>query len=153
MRKRFEELIDELSRALDMSLYVDSVGSCSIVFEEKLEVQIEPFKNGDLLIGTFICVIPPGKFRENILLSALKANQMLYPRIGTLGYSESENKLALFKILDMEKIDGELVAQTLSEFVPKALEWKHSIETENVAPIEKPDSNSGPSTMGPMIKP
>ncbi len=153
MKHRFQELIEELGTTLDIALHVDQLGACSMIFDEKLEVQIDKFGEGDLLIAAFICPLPPGKFRENILLAALRANNHLYPRVGIFGYSERENQLALFQLIDMKDLTGDKIANALAEFVPAGLEWKNSIETKNAAPNEKSDPG-GSSPFDPFaIKP
>ena len=143
MKHRFQELIEELGKCLDMPLHLDKNQTCTILFSEKLEVQIERFGDEDLLIGAFICSLPPGKFRETILLSALRANQSLYPTVGTLGYSETQNKLAIFRLVDMKNLTGDKISEILAYFVPTGLEWKDSIETRNVAPNAKGSSGKG----------
>lgn len=98
MIDRFPELLQELATELDIDLYPDKRGACKLVTEDGLHVQMEvDVRQESLLIASFICEIPPGKFRENILRDALKSNGP-FPKNGTLAYSERNNKLTLFLI-------------------------------------------------------
>lgn len=134
MKDRFQEIVEELGKSLDAALHVDHLGTCTLLFDDKLEVQLEVISNYEMIIASPLCPIPPGKFRENILLCALKANQDLYPQIGALGFSEKHNQLALFTNISLREITGEKLAEKLAQFVPKAMEWKDSIELHNAAP-------------------
>lgn len=144
MNKRFQELIEQLGTALDLPLNVDRHGSCSILFDEQIAIYIEPSKQDQILLGSFICPLPPGKFRETVLLSALKANHVLYPRIGVLSFSEKENKLAIHKDILIENTTGDIIADHIAEFVAVCLEWRNSIETQNIAPPMPDDKLDGP---------
>ena len=126
---RFPELLLELSDQLETDLYLDKLGCCTLVMNDTLEVQLEPDRNEKhLIIASFLCEIPPGKFRENTLKDALKANYP-YPPEGTLAYSEQNNQLVLFATLPIDSIDGAKLAAFLGGFVEKAEKWKKGVET------------------------
>ncbi len=135
MTDRFEELLKELSALLGISLHPDHKGACKLVFNETLHVQLEcDAALENLLIATFICDIPPGKFRENILKDALKANSP-FPKIGTLAYSDRNNKLTLFTSLRLSNLTGVKLAEILSLFVDKANQWRTGVETGHTAQL------------------
>jgi hypothetical protein len=135
MNDRFEELLKELGKILNLSLHPDRHRACNLKINNGLEVQIEinPVKE-KLLFVTLIGTIPPGKFRENLLKEALKANNQ-FPRTGILGYSERNNKLTLHEFLPLSEMNGEKMAKYLQQFVLKADEWKVSLETGSIPQI------------------
>lgn len=139
---KFEELLKELGKILDMPLHVDSEHSCTILVNEKLRVQMELERNQErLIVASFIGLVPPGKFRENVFALALKINNP-YPRIGTFGYSAYSNQLMLFEYLHPTKLNGEKLADFLSVFIPKAMEWRDALEVGNIARLTTPTSET-----------
>jgi hypothetical protein len=145
MIDRFEELLNELSAELSASLHPDKIGACTLKVDDAFDVRLEMDAHQEnLLIATFICDIPPGKFRENTLKDALKCNGPL-PQNGTLAYSERNNKLALFSYLRLAELNGRKLAVFLSAFLDKATQWRVGIETGHtdnlVTPSSKPPSS------------
>lgn len=144
MIDRFVELLVELSTELGVELYPDKKGACQLVIEDTLHVQLEPDARGEsLLMATFICDIPPGKYRENILRDALKSNNP-FPQVGTLAYSDRNNKLSLFSYLPFIELTGSKLAEHLNKFIDKANQWRSGVENGNtshlVTPAAKPSS-------------
>ncbi len=133
MIDRFEDLLRELSVELGISLHPDRIGACTLKTNDDFHVQLEcDAHQENLLVATFICDIPPGKFRENILKDALKSNGP-FPQNGTLAYSDRNNKLALFSYLRLSNVDGHKLAEFLSSFLDKASNWRVGVETGNTA--------------------
>lgn len=133
--ERFTELINQLAETLSADLYPDRNGVCLISFDDVIRVQLEPDSRGqNMIISTFICEVPPGKLRENILKDALKANGP-FPVNGTIAYSERNNHLVLFAILPFENLNGKKCADFLNTFIEKASQWHKAIETGNTAQL------------------
>jgi hypothetical protein len=129
MIDRFEELLNELGAELGITLHPDRKGACKLKINGILHVQIEcDAHQENLLVATFICDIPPGKFRENILKDALKANGIFLTN-GTLAYSDRNNQLVLFSYFRMEILTGKKLAELLAAFVDKANHWRIGVET------------------------
>lgn len=140
---RFEELLKDLGLLIDVPLHPDKNRVCKINVNNYLHIQIESDEAKErVLIATFICDLPAGKFRENILKECLKTNQF-YPRMGTLAYSERNNKLALFEYAYYFNLNGQKFADLLAQFIQRANAWRSAIERGQTAPqteiIEKPD--------------
>lgn len=132
-KDRFEELLQELSVEFGLPFHPDRRGACKLKINDSFHVQLEcdaPQEN--LLIAAFICEIPPGKFRENILKDALKSNGP-FPTIGTLSYAERNNQLALYATLRLSNLNGKILADFLTAFVEKAGSWRLGVETGNTA--------------------
>ncbi len=111
-----------------MPLYSDRKRAVRLTVNETLHIQIEDDEPKDrLLIATFVCEVPAGKFRENLLKEGLKANAR-YPRIGTFSYSERNNQLCLFEYHPYTGLTGEKVADRLASVIEKALKWRKAVE-------------------------
>lgn len=148
---RFEELLKELGKLFHVLLHPDKTGKCCLNVNDSLHVQMEFDPGRDrILIAALICDVPPGKFRENLLKEALKFNGA-YPRVGTLGYLERENKLALYEYLYFPEINGEKMGQFLVNFIGKATEWRQNVENGSFPQSSSPTSKIDPSLFG--IKP
>ncbi len=129
MIDQFEELLNELGAELETTLHPDKKGACKLKINETFHIQIEcDAHQENLLVATFICDIPPGKYRENILKDALKANGA-FPTNGTLAYSDRNNKLVLFSYFRMASLTGKKLAEFLAAFVDKANNWRIGVET------------------------
>jgi hypothetical protein len=131
---RFEELLKDFGREINLPLHPDKNRLCRLNINDILHVQIESDEAKDrILIATFICDVPAGKFRENILKESLKANHF-YPRVGTLAFSERNNKLALFEYVQYSNLTGEKLGQVLGQFIERADAWRLAIERGQTAP-------------------
>lgn len=125
----FRDLLEELGKAVDLPLEPDRKKSCTIVIDEKFKIQMELSRVQDkIILCAYLGVVPPGKFRENLLAHTLKANA-IYPRVGTLGYSPYHNQLALFDFLPLEGLNGEKLADQLALFIAKGNEWIEALKT------------------------
>ena len=131
--ERFAELLKELGVQMGVALHPDQRGACLLVINEQLRIQLESDAQQEkLLVSTFISDIPPGKFRENILKDALKAN-FSFPKNGTLAYSDRNNKLVLFSHLPFTDLNGQKLADFLTGFIEKANNWRTAVATGNTS--------------------
>lgn len=130
---RFEEFLKELSIELGIALHPDKRGACKLRINDIFHVQLEcDLSQENLWVAAFICEIPPGKLRENILKDALKSNGP-FPIHGTLAYSERGNQLALFALLRFSNLSGKTLADFLTSFIEKASSWRVGVETGQTA--------------------
>lgn len=133
---RFTELLMELGSEVGQPLHPDKRGVCKLNVNDLFHVQIEnDLRKDSLLIATFVGEIIPGKFRENILGEALKANQDV--RAGILGYSGKNNQLALFKYLPLHQLHGKELLGFLNEFLDKAAGWRAALESGVIPALKK----------------
>lgn len=124
----FEELLLYLSEKFEVNLKVDKDDSCAIQIDEKYILQLEmDFANHRLIIASFISIIDPGKFRENILVNALKANH-LPTRVGNFGFLQESSELILHHFFPLLNLTGKMVATYLTEMTYIASSWKSAIE-------------------------
>lgn len=134
MKNEFLSIMEDFSSISGLNLKIEE-SSCIILFDEKLEVFFEYVpERSAIQIACFITALPPGKFREDILLNALVANTIYYPQVGTFAYSSKATQLCLFRYVEIENLNGEILSEKLAGFLNIAFEWKNSIELENIAP-------------------
>lgn len=124
----FAQLLSDLGLLLDTPLSPDKRGACRLNIEDTLHVQLEPDANREkLLLWCFLAEIPPGKFRENILRDALKAN--VDTTAGTLGFSDRNNQMLLFSHLNFSSLHAKELFEFLHIFITKARAWQQAIAT------------------------
>jgi hypothetical protein len=149
MINRFDALLGELEAELGTPLYPDKIGACKLNVNEEFHVQLESDPHEEnLLVATFICEIPPGKLRENILRDALKAN-FPFPQTGTLAYSDRNNQLTLFAYLPFAALTGRKLGEFLNLFLEKAKGWRTAVNTGQTSSLIPSAPNFGlPSDHG-----
>jgi hypothetical protein len=135
MSEQYLELIEGLSRLMNLPLTPEEGKSIVLLFAQTLRVQIEiDPKTNVLHIASPIETIGPGKFRENVLLYALMANCYPYILTGSFAFSEKTGKLILFSFFPMEQINPDKLFEFLPRFVEKAIEWQEAIKNSTPAP-------------------
>jgi hypothetical protein len=129
---RFQQLLYDLGQIIDLPLYADQNQRCRLNINEDLDIQLEYDSSKErILFASFCCEVPPGKFRENVLKEALKANGV-FPRIGSYGFSEQKNKLALFEYISVQHLSSEKFGDLLAQFIDRAQRTKKAVETGNL---------------------
>lgn len=141
----FEILIHELGQAMDVQLHPDAHGSCLIHFPiEEVSIQIDLDTNpNQILVGIELGALPPGVYRERMLIQAMRVNgTSTFPR-GVLAYSEKNDTLILFQFLPITGLTGAKLDAFLQIFLKHAVAWKSAIERGDIPLVEgdtvKPD--------------
>lgn len=133
--EKFTRLMHELSVEIEIDLHPDSNGACVLLLDDKKQIHLEcDLQQQHLVIITFICEVPAGKFRENTLKDALKANSP-YPTHGTLAYFERANQLVLFSRLSCDGLNGKKLSDYLDAFTEKATQWNNAVTSGNTAQL------------------
>jgi hypothetical protein len=146
---RFEELLKQVGAQLDIALHLDPNRACNLNINGLFHIQIEEDVRKDaLLLASFICEVPPGKFRENVLREALKSNNA-YPRVGTLGYSDRNNQLALFTHISWYQLTADKFLKSFNPFLEKVDNWRLAITSGHPAPENR--ERKGAQTTAPNI--
>jgi hypothetical protein len=146
---RFSQILYDLGKELQVDLYADLNQVCEINCDDQIHVQLL-FNEGkeELMLATFVCDVPPGKYREQLLRAGLISN-FESPTSGILSYSERNNQLTLHHTLPAAHLNGEKVFRAFEDFVAKALEWKDAVENGKPLPINPPPSQGGIFGMKP----
>ena len=133
--KSFHDLIAELGEYIGEDLKVDLNMACSLEINNLIKVQIELDSPGEkILLMSLITELPPGKFRENILKDALKANFLAEEKEGTLAYLQRENSLVLFYEIFTRSITRDILYDHLMKFIRRVTDWNTAIESGQSAP-------------------
>lgn len=144
----FEDLLNQLSKYIQIPLHPDKNGACLLNINNEIRVQIEWHESKHaLLFASLLGEIAPGKFREKVLLDALKAN-FLTPKGGLFFYMPRNNNLCLFSFIPEQIIEIHSLVDSLAEFIQKASDWKKGILRGSTSfliqapPSEKPTLES-----------
>lgn len=138
----FTSLLDELSALLKIKLRPDKNNSCLIRFPDKLEVQIEIDSSGEwIIIGSTIGTPPPGRYREEVLREALKANLILEPKCGTFAFAKKGERLVFFQRLPTKQAKGVHVAELLIPFQERVRSWKEMLATGQIPAVRSQESS------------
>lgn len=133
----FGTLLEDIGKKFgDITLRPDKNNSCLIKLKGGTEIQLEMDHSGQFLVmGCKLGEIPPGRYRENLLKEALKANNLPYPLHGVLAYSQKGNTLILYQKLIVNDQIASTVASEIPEFAEKAKVWLTAIQQSNLPTI------------------
>lgn len=135
MINQFEELLAAIGKVFDLALHVDRSNACSIQIHDNLIIQLQlDVSQENLWIFSKLIEIPPGKFRENVLREALKANGLPDPRVGAFGYIAATNHLALFQKYPLTILNGDRLAGLMGAFLEMADNWRKAVASGQSAP-------------------
>ena len=142
----FQELLWDLGEIMELPLHIDKNHACSILFEEKLPIQIEMDPYGEkVIIAAFLAELPPGRFRELVLKESLKVNRIYHP-FGFFAYVEKNNMLILHQFLSVRELNGQKFAEFLEIFIEEAFTWQEAIASGQAAPRSYLTTHQGPSS-------
>jgi hypothetical protein len=137
MTGEFDDLIQQLGSHFELPLHTDRFGAVSLLIPPSLVVQIQlDTSQENVFLFSKLAAIAPGKFRENVLQEALRANGRPDPLPGHLAYVSSVNQLALCHSFPLRILNGERLSSLLGAFVEMALLWKTAIHQGQAAPQE-----------------
>jgi hypothetical protein len=128
MTDPFELLVQQLGVSLNVPLYIDKNHACALQVHGKLTVQLQLDAAQEyLLIAAFICELPPGKFRENVLCEALKTNAQPDPRTGVMGYLAISNRLTMHQRYLFATLKSDQLAMIVAGFIDYAELWQDAV--------------------------
>ncbi len=134
MMEPFEQLIADLGKVVGEPLKPDQNQACLLKIDERIDVQLEYDPEAEqIMIAAFITEVSPGKYREDLLQSALYENGN-NQAFGALGYINELNTLTLHKYLPILSLTGETLAAFLNSFLEKALSWKEIVNSGSIKP-------------------
>ncbi len=135
MNEPFEEIIQRLGEALGLTLHVDKNRACQLRIHKNLSIQIQTDTTGEkILIACLLAELPPGRFCENVLAEALKANNLPDPRTAIFGFLKMKNTLTLHQFYPLKQIDGKQLAVFVANFIDYAELWRQAIENGQPGP-------------------
>lgn len=135
----FSQIIQELGQTLQIELHPDKFNTVSLQIQS-IVVQLElSLDQESLFLFCKIGEIPPGKFLENVLIAALKANGLPDPRPGIFGFIAKTNQLSLHQSYSMKLLNGTTLASFLASFTELADAWFQSL-TKGIIPNQTSES-------------
>lgn len=138
MTDQFEILLKELGEIFHLSLHTDKSSACSLSIGPELTIQLQLDASQEkFFFFSKLIPLPPGKFRENVLCEALKANAAPDPLPGCLAYLAATNHLVLFQSYPLFILNGERLAGLFGSFLELAESWRRAIELGHTAPPSK----------------
>lgn len=134
-----EALIDELGKALDIpNLAPDDNETCLLRIEGNMNIQIELDKDENyLLVVHDFGEIPLGRYRQDLMETALKMNALPAPLHGVFAYSDKAGHFCIFEKLWLQDLKGDILAEIIHDFNEKAKIWKEAIEHNEVPVISE----------------
>jgi hypothetical protein len=135
----FETLIEELGKVLNIPLQAEKEVFCNINAGDIIQVQLE-HREGQVFMASFLVEVPPGTFREDVLVQALKHN---YDEKAeeTFSFISAKEMLALELSLP-EEVSAKELSDRLKKFVEIGQTWKEAIDLGDLNSISKPATNS-----------
>ena len=150
----FEELLREFGPLIGLdSLVPNEYHACSIRLNDfpdlSFQIQMDRVSSQVLIVGEIIDV-PPGIYKQQVFRAALFSNSELYPRIGTLSYSDKNSTLVLHDFIPLEHLDGNKLYNYILAFSIKCNEWKQSVETGQLPDTPEDTEGNAPLPSSPF---
>ena len=139
-------LFEELGKRLNLQINPDPKGCCRIRFKNGVEVQLEPSSDARFLtLLSNMGDMAPGRYRENVLREALKANGQTPPLYGIFAFSKKNDAFYLFDQIPLEEISGDKLFDYLQPFLQKAEIWQSAISRGEVPSYSGNEASFGRS--------
>lgn len=135
---QFGSILKAFEQFFGCPLVPDERNSCLLDMEEAgISLQIEFDKSGQILMGTRLGVLQMGRYRDDVIKEALKANHTENLSSGIMAFSRKSNQLILFTKLHPDRISPSQLEQLLPPFIARAKQWKEII-AQGKAPVPTP---------------
>lgn len=134
----FTDLLQGLGKIFSVHLQPDRNNACLIQVNNTIQIQIQlDTSEENLILGSKVCTVLPGKFREDVLRNALQHNA-LPDSLGYLGFIQETNTLVLFTFVYFRGQSPEIIAKVLEYSLQVITSWKDAIASNMPGPIMKP---------------
>jgi len=145
----FSALCDDLGKILKIRTRPNRGNTMLIRFRTGIELRLEQAPGNNIIVATTCGKPPPtGRYRENLLREALKANGLPAPRTGFFAYSTKQEALVLSDHLPMDELSAQKLADFLGPFMQKAEMWKNAIEHGEIPSFTGVEASFGKSAAG-----
>ncbi len=134
---QLDSILKDFEPFFQCPLQADKNNSCLIKMNTGISVQMELNRYGQLLIGSPVAVLPGGRFQDDVLKEAMKANGFYPPFSGIFGFRPSSNTLYLFLLLEPHRLNQDKINQLLVPFTTKAKKWAEALERGEIPYLEE----------------
>ena len=149
MIDRLTDLLTDLGKIFQIPLSLDKYNACSIQIPPiTIQLQLDATEE-NLFLFSKIIELPPGRFRENVLCEALKANAGPDPRTGIFGYVAQTNHLSLHQSYPLSILNAERLSGLFGAFFEMGESWHNSIQNGQIAPVSATTSRPSPFGIRP----
>lgn len=144
VKNLFDALLDETGRSLKIAdLHSDRNNTCLVKMPNGISFQIEMHQiKQEIVLGADLGPIPPGRYRENLFMEALRSNG-LPNHVGVLAYSSRLDHLILFLTVNLKDLTGERIASEIEPFIEKAKLWKEALEKGEIPVVAQMKTSMG----------
>ena len=130
---KWANIVEELGKVLKIALKPDKNNCCVLAFKNGSSLQMELDPRGEnIILATDLGELTQGRYRENILREALKANGLPAPQCGIFAYGKKTEALLLTDQLSLDELTGEKLVEYLVPFMQKAEIWKNAIKSGEI---------------------
>ncbi len=130
----FTDLLQGLGKSFSTHLQPDRNNACLLQINKTVQIQIQvDSAEENLMLGSKVYTIPPGKFRENVLRNALQHNA-LPELLGAFGFIRETNTLVLFTFIYLRGKSPQMIATIIEEFLQIITSWKEAIQSNLPGP-------------------
>ncbi|NNM44210.1 MAG: hypothetical protein HKM07_07700 [Chlamydiae bacterium] len=137
--RSFEKLLQEIGSIINIPMHAEEGRICLLEINHNLRIQIEDdLVKQKIVVVCFIAEIAAGKFRENILKEALKAN-FFSSRIGNFAYLEKNNSLSFYTYVE-NTISAEEISLVLERCITVGNNWYEAIRNSQIPNITQESS-------------
>lgn len=135
-----DTLLHQIGGIINIPLHAQEGRKCLLEVDRTMRIHLEEdFVKQKILILCLLCDIGAGKFRENILREALKANSYL-SRSFDFGYLEKTNELAFHTYVDT-RIAAESMALYLEKCIVVGKNWISAIQNSQLPNLSRENDN------------
>jgi hypothetical protein len=134
---QLDSILKDFESFFKCPLQADKNNSCLIKMAAGVTLQMELNRFGQILIASPITVLPGGRFQDDVLKEAMKANGFYRPYSGIFGLSTKSNTLFLYLLLEPHRLNEDKINQLLPPFIDKAKKWTDALEKGELPFIEE----------------
>lgn len=134
---QLDSILKDFESFFKCRLEADKNNSCLINMGIGVSIQMELNRSGQLLIGSPIAVLPGGRFQDDVLKEAMKANGFYPPFSGIFGFRPASNTLFLYLLVEPHRLNEDKINQLLTPFIAKAKKWKDALDKGELPVIDE----------------
>lgn len=131
----FSHLLNDLGKYINMNnLQANERNTCLLSFPSR-DLKVLMMPDNELLNLRIICYlgeVAQGRYQEEVLHEALRANNIPNPRFGNLGFNAANNNLVLWDVIPFATCNGADLAEYLKKFLDKSAEIHDALKNNTV---------------------
>lgn len=134
----FSALLSELSQAWQVpDLHPDRNNTCMVHLRDGLDLWMQTDEEKRVFIVLAdLGRMPSGAQRTALYRAALKDNGKPPPRNGVFAYSREADSLVLFKLIPLQNLRGDQIADALAPLIEKANLWRNAMANGEIPSVD-----------------